>query len=403
MKLLIVSDLPHYKRNGQIVGWGTTVREINHLARMFEEIRYVACLHPDPAPDSALPYDTDKIKLIPLPPSGGKSLRAKLTILRFTPLYLKTIYRELSWADMVHVRCPNNIGLLAMLLLSAVSSPKMRWFKYAANWNPTFRDPWSWIFQRWWLGKGWQKGIVTINGNWPDQSPHVYTILNPTLTEAEINSGQAVGKYKELKIPIYLLYIGTITLNKGAERALKIAQSLIEQNINIEFNFIGDGPEKVTLERRVREQGLTKWITFHGWFPRTELGKFYEAAHFLVLPSISEGWPNVISEALGFGVVPLAGAVSVIPKLLKQIGSGQALDPLDVNAFVQAIKDYTAHPERWKAEIMAGLRSAYLFSYNNYLESLRDIFSENWGIMADRNGRLQNGKKCLQITNVNAD
>jgi hypothetical protein len=165
MKLLIISDLPHYQRNGQIVGWGTTVREINHLAQMFEEIRYVACFYPGPAPASALPYDTDRVKLIPLPPSGGKTLGAKVNILRLTPHYLRTIYQQLSWADVLHVRCPNNIGLLAMMLLSGVSSPRKRWFKYAGNWKPTNQQPWSYDFQRWWLEKGLHRGIVTVNGS----------------------------------------------------------------------------------------------------------------------------------------------------------------------------------------------------------------------------------------------
>lgn len=114
MKLLIiydvVSDVPHYRRN--------------HLARMFDEIRYVACLHPGPAPAGALYYDSDRVKLIPLPPSGGKTLGAKLNIQRLTPFYLKTIYHELSWAGRGARRCPNNIGLLTMMLLNGVSLPQ---------------------------------------------------------------------------------------------------------------------------------------------------------------------------------------------------------------------------------------------------------------------------------------
>jgi glycosyltransferase involved in cell wall biosynthesis len=385
MKLLIVSDLPHYLRDGRVVGWGTTVREINHLAQIFEEIRYVACFYPGPAPASALPYDTDKIKLIPLPPSGGKKLRAKLDILRLTPLYLRTIYRELSWADVVHVRCPNNIGLVAMMLLSMVSLPQKRWVKYAGNWKPTNHQPWSYDFQRWWLEKGLHRGIVTVNGNWPDQPPHIYTIPNPSLTEVELEAGRALGEHKHLSRPLCLLYVGMVSDKKGAGRAVQIARELLKQKLALELHMVGDGPERSALEAEVREEGLSSWITFHGWFPKTELSIFYRRAHFLLLPSVSEGWPNVISEALAHGVVPLAGAVSVIPQLLREIKSGQALDPLDINAFVQAMMHYTAHPERWKTESLAGLKSANLFTYRKYLDELRRIFANAWGIEVGRN------------------
>jgi hypothetical protein len=42
MRLLIISHTPHYHRDGEIVGWGATVREIDHLAALFESVVHIA-------------------------------------------------------------------------------------------------------------------------------------------------------------------------------------------------------------------------------------------------------------------------------------------------------------------------------------------------------------------------
>src|SRR5687767_2012317 len=117
MRLLIISNMAHYLRHGQVVGWGPTVQEIDHLAELFDEVVHIACLHSSEAPASALPYSSARVTLVPVPPAGGKGLGAKLNILRHSPLYARMILRQLSRADVVHVRCPANISLLAIFLL----------------------------------------------------------------------------------------------------------------------------------------------------------------------------------------------------------------------------------------------------------------------------------------------
>ena len=46
------------------------------------------------------------------------------------------------------------------------------------------------------------------------------------------------------------------------------------------------------------------------------LKKAYRKAHFLILPSKSEGWPKAISEAMFYGVIPIATRISCVPYML---------------------------------------------------------------------------------------
>ena len=56
MRLLIVSHTPHYHAAGRLVGWGPTVRELDYLSELFDEVVHVAPVYGEAAPGSALPY-----------------------------------------------------------------------------------------------------------------------------------------------------------------------------------------------------------------------------------------------------------------------------------------------------------------------------------------------------------
>lgn len=71
--------------------------------------------------------------------------------------------------------------------------------------------------------------------------------------------------------------------------------------------FVGDGPLRPQLERRVCELGL-EGVHFAGFQMRRDLPKFYTVADALVLPSHDETWGIVVNEALCFGLPVMASA-----------------------------------------------------------------------------------------------
>jgi len=380
LRLLVISHTPHYRRGDQLVGWGPTTREIDHLAQEFDEIRHIACLYPTPAPASSLPYVSNRIKFIGVPPCGGNHLRQKLSLLCTLPIYFKKILQELPSADVVHVRCPANISMIAIILLAFVKVPRYRWVKYAGNWQPRLRRALSYTLQRWWLVKALHHGTVTINGKWPNLPEHIYSFPNPCLSADEVGQGREIGMAKVLTKPLQLLFVGALNTSKGIDRALKIVKELQNGGVVLEFNVMGDGKERNVFETWSKENGLSHCIHFHGWQPRPLLAKFYARAHILLHPTDSDGWPKVLSEAMAYGVVPVAGAVSAIPQTLTEAGAGVALPPYDLDAFTNAIVQYYASPQKWKASSEAGLEAVLNFTYERYLEKTREMFQGAWGI-----------------------
>jgi glycosyltransferase involved in cell wall biosynthesis len=247
--------------------------------------------------------------------------------------------------------------------------------KYAGNWRPQSPESWSYTFQRWWLNKGWQRGVVTVNGEWPQQPHHVNSFLNPCLTETELIAGRTAAAEKQLTSPLRLLYVGRLEETKGVGRAIEIMRLLRQRGVAVVLDLVGDGAERPIFEDLVAQHGLGAHIIFHGWVARTQLGPLFARAHLMLFPSsCSEGWPKVLSEGMAYGVVPLAGDVSSIPQFLQRFGTGRSFAPTDLTAFVEAVVWFEQHPELWQEESANGVGAAKLFSYQNYLQAVCRLF-----------------------------
>jgi glycosyltransferase involved in cell wall biosynthesis len=139
----------------------------------------------------------------------------------------------------------------------------------------------------------------------------------------------------------------------------------------VELEFVGDGPSRIELERLARERGVAGLLRFAGWVPHGALAPHYASAHLMLFPSRSEGWPKVLSEAMAFGVVPVASRVSSIPEYLLRFDIGTVAEPDDVEGFVQGVLSYVNAPERWTGESPRASKAAEDFTYARYLERVQ--------------------------------
>ncbi|MEE4176614.1 MAG: glycosyltransferase [Bacteroides sp.] len=380
MKLLIISHTPHYEQGEQIVGWGSTVREIDQLATLFDQIVHLAPLHPGPPPGSSLPYQAPNFQLHPVRSAGGNSLWEKLSILARIPLWLFAMKAEMQAADALHIRCPAGISLVGLLAARLWAKGKPTWVKYAGNWESYKGQASSYKFQRWFVNKNHHKGVVTINGKWKGQPEHVLTFHNPSFSEIELIKAREKSKDKNLAYPLQLLFVGRLSRAKGVHRVLQIVKRLHEIGVDFQLTLVGGGSERSEFESFVQLQGLDHKVMFTGWQPMSTLGKYYQTAHFLIFPSSSEGWPKVLSEAMAYGVVPLASTVSSIPQILEETGAGMAIHSDDIEAYIQAILQYTQNVTAWQGASQNGQKAATRFTYEHYLSDVWRMFHRFWQI-----------------------
>jgi glycosyltransferase involved in cell wall biosynthesis len=106
-----------------------------------------------------------------------------------------------------------------------------------------------------------------------------------------------------------LLSVGSLIELKGHDLAIDALNALVPQYPNARLVIIGEGPERLGLERRAIKCGLRPKVKFAGTVPNEQLASWYSAADVLVLASRREGWANVLLEAMACGTPVVATKV----------------------------------------------------------------------------------------------
>ena len=112
------------------------------------------------------------------------------------------------------------------------------------------------------------------------------------------------------------LFVGTLSKGKQPLYAVQLIEQLQHLGNKVHLDLYGEGRESSKLEKYILENNLKNCITLHGNKTADEVQKAYQESSFLVLPSKSEGWPKVVAEAMFWGCLPIASAVSCVPNML---------------------------------------------------------------------------------------
>jgi glycosyltransferase involved in cell wall biosynthesis len=112
-----------------------------------------------------------------------------------------------------------------------------------------------------------------------------------------------------------LLFVGNLFPVKGPDLLLSAFATLIAQGVSARLAIIGQGHLRESLERQAADLGIENLVTFIGPLPQEQLVRWYRAADLLVLPSRSEGVPNVLLEASACGCPWVASSVGGVPEI----------------------------------------------------------------------------------------
>lgn len=127
----------------------------------------------------------------------------------------------------------------------------------------------------------------------------------------------APARHESLGIPAgrrLVTYVGRLERQKGVGWLLETAPTWLSQVPDCDILLVGKGPERPRLETLGAELGIAERVHFLGWRP--DVAEILAASVALVLPSLWEGMPNVVLQAMASGLPVVATDVEGVKELL---------------------------------------------------------------------------------------
>jgi glycosyltransferase involved in cell wall biosynthesis len=170
-------------------------------------------------------------------------------------------------------------------------------------------------------------------------------------------------------------YVGRLSSEKGIKTLLEAMKNLVNRHDGLRLAVIGEGPLGQYLESYSRKLGLEKCVIFTGHID--DIKNVYRQLDLLVLPSETEGMPNVVLEALAMEVPVVATNVGGVPEIIKSGSNGILVEPRNVEGLTEAIGSLIMDGKLRKKFALEGRRTVCeRFSFEQRMRKEEEVYRQ---------------------------
>ena len=171
----------------------------------------------------------------------------------------------------------------------------------------------------------------------------------------------------------YALYVGRLSVEKGADFLVKAWQKLPD----VPLKIMGEGPLSNDL-KNLTAKNNSRHVEFLGFLNQERYAEYMRGAKFIVVPSICyENFPRIVAEAYAYGIPVLASRLGTMTDLVQDNVTGVLFDPENINDLQAKVK-WLASQDGVLQEMGKRARKLYEEKYaaeKNY-ESLLTIYKQ---------------------------
>jgi glycosyltransferase involved in cell wall biosynthesis len=167
---------------------------------------------------------------------------------------------------------------------------------------------------------------------------------------------------------------GRLVPTKGQQYLIRAFAQIRENLNNAQLLIAGTGELKDELQRLAFELGCGQSVHFPGHI--NNMPEFYAAIDIFVLPSIAEGLPRTLIEAMASGVLCIATDAGGIPEILDNGRCGLLVPPKNENALADAMLKAANMPQQEKSAVISAAKE-YIkkeFSHNVIIKRIEKIY-----------------------------
>jgi glycosyltransferase involved in cell wall biosynthesis len=181
-----------------------------------------------------------------------------------------------------------------------------------------------------------------------------------------------------------ILTVARLHWKKSLIYALHAAHELKRRGWVFSYDIVGEGNERLSLEKAIEDLGLQGVVRLHGTIDPSETPDFFKQAAIFVLPSVREEFGVVLLEAQASGVPVVATRVGGIPEAVQEGETAILVPPRNPLALADAIEKLMRDPALRRQYGLAGRRHAKEFDTKKIGTGLLAIYSE---VCAKQNSR----------------
>ncbi|MCR4295870.1 MAG: glycosyltransferase [Elusimicrobia bacterium] len=166
--------------------------------------------------------------------------------------------------------------------------------------------------------------------------------------------------------------VGRLDKQKGFSTLIEAMSRL--KKTDLRCVILGEGPERARLEAQIRRHELEKRVWLYG--ERADIVTWLSAFDIACLPSLWEGLPNTLLEAMALGLPVVASAVDGVPEVVANGKTGVLVPPAAPAALAKALKELADSPER-RAALGAAAHAAVVekFTVRRMMDEYQDAYA----------------------------
>ena len=157
-------------------------------------------------------------------------------------------------------------------------------------------------------------------------------------------------------------FIHSITEAKGAMYLPDIIIKVLNKVNGVNFLIIGDGNYRQAIQAKINELGLQEQVQFFGYIPNQDIPKYLSYTDLLISPSVTEGFPRILLEAMAMGVPFVSTDAGGVRDLVSQAQKEYVTPTGDMDRFSAKVVELLTDEAKRSFLRQEGLRQVQSFT-----------------------------------------
>lgn len=288
----------------------------------------------------------ENVDVVPLPYNGSY-----VGALRNWKAYKKALESIVDKVDVIYCRVPDPFSWMPALLFKKKTIMHFVGDTIDATQH---NEKWSWLKKKvmiagylpdYWLTlRAAKRSRVFTNGTHLANKLARYgvkatPVISSTIFEKELHDDLTPLPINEGKVEI--TYIGYVRFAKGMNCLMAFCKKLQDARIDFHFNLVGSGEMFDDVKAFLEKESLAERVTMHGHIgERERMNAILRQSDLFFFPSLSEGSPRVVIEAMAQGTPVLSTPVGSLPGTFMDGETIRFFDFNDADKAVTIIQDY---------------------------------------------------------------